>query len=179
MEFLQTGTRFRTGPLIDMTISTVFALRPFRRPARRIVAGSALGLIATLATAEPNRVTLPDISTLEPYTSIVRGPVTETARTTREALEAVAAGRPIPNGTSIVLSFVKDGQLKRHFVMQKGADWGLDYPEDQRAGDWQFQWFRADGSIKPKVNTAECSACHRQRRGREHLYTFHELREFD
>ena len=143
----------------------------------QILVATVLSLACLPAVAEPNQIRFPDLSTLEPYLSIDRGPVIETALTTREAIEAVQSGLPIPDGTPVVLSFRKNGTLRRYFVMEKSAEQTQDIPEDLRAGDWRFQWFRADGTVNTEADLATCSACHRQRRGRDYLYTFHELRE--
>lgn len=149
----------------------------------------ALGAAVLIATsvvfvgmqvhAEPTRATMPDISKLVHYTTVTRGEVTEHIMTTREAIEAVKNGQPIPNGTHFALVDFRGGEVFRYFIMQKGENWGLDYDERRRTADWQFQWFKPDGTINEAENTARCQACHTSRADRDYLFTFNELRRFE
>jgi len=143
-----------------------------------LVAALVLG-VGLQVHAEPTRATMPDISKLVHYTTVTRGEVTEHIMTTREAIEAVQRGEPTPNGTHVALVDYRDGQVFRYFIMEKGQDWGLDYDERRRTADWQFQWFKPDGSINEAENTARCQTCHSSRSDREFLYTFNELRRFE
>lgn len=141
-----------------------------------------LGLVAmsaTAALAEPNRVTLPDIETLEHFTTVTRGNVTEHMMTTREAIDAVDAGQAIPPGNHVVLVDYREGEIYRYFVMLKGDGWGDDYPEAERADDWQFQWFWGDGSINLDENTARCRSCHRGRADDQFMFTYNDLAAFE
>ncbi len=95
------------------------------------VAGAVL-LVGMQVHAEPNRTTMPDIGKLVHYTTVERGEVTEHIMTTREAIEAVQRGEPIPSGTHVVLVDYRDETVFRYFVMEKGQDWGLDYDEAPR-----------------------------------------------
>lgn len=142
----------------------------------------ALWLVATSlpASAEPNRVTFPaDLGELVHYTTVRRGEVTEHILTTREAVAAVKAGQPIPNGTHFVLVDYRQGEVFRYFVSQKGEGWGSDFDERRRTGDWQFQWFRPDLTIKEDENTARCQSCHQGREGSEYLFTGNRIPRFD
>ncbi|MBB4350727.1 hypothetical protein GGE35_004383 [Rhizobium cellulosilyticum] len=129
--------------------------------------------------AEPTRATMPDIDRLVHYTTVNRGEVTEHIMTTREAIEAVKAGQPIPNGTHVALVDYRDGKVFRYFIMEKGENWGQDYDENRRTADWQFQWFKPDGTINMDENTARCQRCHTSRSDRDFLYTFNEMRRFE
>ncbi|TNM63338.1 cytochrome P460 family protein [Aliirhizobium smilacinae] len=129
--------------------------------------------------AEPTRATMPDIDKLVHYTTVTRGEVTEHIMTTREAIEAVKAGKPIPNGTHVALVDYRDGKVFRYFIMEKGENWGQDYAENRRTADWQFQWFKPDGTINTAENTARCQSCHMSRSDRDFLYTFNEMRRFE
>lgn len=147
---------------------------------------SAGGLVAATVLfvgiqvhAEPNRTTMPDIGKLVHYTTVERGEVTEHIMTTREAIAAVQGGKPIPAGTHVVLVDYRDEKVFRYFVMEKGQDWGLDYDETRRTGDWQFQWYKPDGSINMEENTARCQRCHTPRADRDFLYTFNDMRSFE
>ncbi|MBP2506407.1 hypothetical protein J2855_000013 [Agrobacterium tumefaciens] len=135
-------------------------------------------LVGMQVRAEPNRTTMPDIGKLVHYTTVERGEVTEHIMTTKEAIEAVQRGEPIPAGTHVVLVDYRDEKVFRYFVMEKGKDWGLDYDEARRTGDWQFQWYKPDGSINMEENTARCQRCHTSRSDRDFLYTFNDMRSF-
>ena len=63
--------------------------------------------------------------------------------------------------------------------MEKGTGWGADYDESRRTGDWQFQWFKPDGTINAAENTARCQSCHSSRADSEFLYTFNDIRRFE
>ncbi|CAN7716660.1 cytochrome P460 family protein [Rhizobium sp. LjRoot258] len=143
------------------------------------ISGSIVALVGIQVHAEPNRTTMPDIDKLVHYTTVTRGEVTEHIMTTPEAIEAVKNGQPVPVGTHFVLVDYRDNKVFRYFVMEKGADWGADYDENRRTGDWQFQWFKPDGSINLAENTARCQSCHSSRSDREFLYTYNELRRFE
>jgi hypothetical protein len=146
--------------------------------AAALVALSVL-LVGMQVHAEPTRATMPDITKLVHYTTVNRGEVTEHIMTTREAIEAVKSGDPIPNGTHVALVDYRDGKVFRYFIMEKGEGWGQDYDENRRTADWQFQWFKPDGSINMEENTARCQRCHTSRADRDFLYTFNEMRRFD
>ena len=84
------------------------------------MSGGAVLLVGWQADAEPNRTTMPDIDKLVHYTTVTRGDVTEHLMTTREAIEAVKSGKPIPAGTHVALVDYRDGKVFRYFIMEKG-----------------------------------------------------------
>lgn len=144
------------------------------------VAVSTVVLVGIQVHAETNRVQFPpNLDDLVHYTTVRRGDVTEHIMTTREAIDAVKKGQPIPDGTHFVLVDYRDGKVHRYFVMQKGKGWGADYDESRRTEDWQFQWFWADKSINMDENTARCQSCHSSRSGENFLYTFDAIGAFD
>ncbi len=138
------------------------------------------GLLAAWhAHAETTRVTFPaNLDQLVHYTTVTRGNVTEHMLTTREAIEAVRKGQPIPNGTHVVLKDIRDGKPYRYFVMQNGAGWGADYDARRRTGDWQFQWFWPDKSINMQENTSRCQSWHESRQDDQYMYTLVDLKAF-
>lgn len=147
---------------------------------RVALAFSAVAVMGIQVHAETNRVQFPEnLDDLVHYTTVRRGNVTEHIRTTREAIDAVKQGQPIPHGTHFVLVDYRDGAVHRYFVMQKGQGWGNDYDEGRRTEDWQFQWFWADQSINMDENTARCQSCHSSRSDKSFLYTFDALSAFD
>jgi hypothetical protein len=153
-------------------------------PLKRLAVAAAILVFACLvgqhADAESNRVTFPEnIDELEHYTTVTRGNVTEHMLTSREAIEAAQRGEPMPEGTHVVLVDYREGEVFRYFVMQKGPGWGADYDEDRRTGDWQFQWFHPDRTIKADENTARCQSCHGRRADNEFMFTFNDLMAFE
>ena len=136
-------------------------------------------LITWQVHAEPTRVTFPaNLDQLVHYTTVTRGNVTEHILTSREAIQAIRGGQPIPNGTHVVLKDIREGKPFRYFVMQKGAGWGNDYDARRRTGDWQFQWFWPDKSINLQENTSRCQSCHASREEDQYLYTLRDLKAF-
>jgi hypothetical protein len=143
------------------------------------VLGGACVLVTVLqAQAEPTRATFPKLDALVHYTTVRRGNVTEHISTSRQALEAIQKGLPVPNGTQFVLADFRDDKIYRYFVMEKGANWGADFDERRRTGDWQFQWYWPDRSINPQENTARCMSCHSSQRGEDYLFTARRISEF-
>ncbi|WP_313352368.1 cytochrome P460 family protein [Paracoccus sp. (in: a-proteobacteria)] len=143
---------------------------------------AALGLIPLAphwAGAEETRVTFPDLDVPIHYTTVTRGNVTEHMPSTQDAIEAVQAGRPIPDGTHVVLVDYREGEVYRFFVMERGAGWSNDYDERRRTGDWQYQFYWGDRSVNMEENTARCQRCHQSRAGSEYMYTYNDLRRFE
>ena len=132
-----------------------------------------LALEVLPAAAEPNRVVFPDLDALEHYTTVTRGEVTEHMLTSPEALAAVRAGQPMPDGTHVVLVDYRGGEVFRYFIMQKGAGWGEDY--GNRTGDWQFQAFHPDKSNNTAEAADRCMGCHQSRGAREFMFTFSDI----
>ncbi|MBN9670545.1 cytochrome P460 family protein [Roseibium aggregatum] len=147
-----------------------------------VIAGAVTATLVSTASAlaEQNRVRFPgNLGELEHYTTVRRGEVTEFMYTSREAADAAKAGEPIPPGTQVILQDWRNGEVYRLFVMEKGENWGDDYEEAMRTENWQFQWFWPDGSINLNENTQRCRSCHQARDGREFMYTFDQLRNYE
>jgi lipoprotein-anchoring transpeptidase ErfK/SrfK len=141
-----------------------------RTPLVAVAAGAAL-LAGWQVHAETNRVKFPELDQLVHYTTVKRGNVTEHILTTREAMEAVKSGQPIPDGTHFVLADHRDGKIYRYFVMEKGDGFGTDYDDRRRTANWQFQWFWPDKTVNMSENTNRCQSCHRSQASSEYLYT--------
>jgi hypothetical protein len=107
-----------------------------------------------------------------------------------EALAAAKAGQPAPHGTVIVMEDhtakldadgnpVKDArgrlvatdEITSVFVQEKGAGWGTEYSESKRNGEWEYAWFRPDGTRRTGANLENCFACHKKN-AEHHDYTF-------
>ena len=91
---------------------------------------------------------------------------------TQAAVDAMKAGRPLPDGTVLTLvqykaqvdaagapvrgangRFVK-GDLVGFTVMEKRAGWGTEYPAEWRNGDWEYAAFNRAGVLNDKVGAA-------------------------
>jgi len=109
------------------------------------------------------------------------------------AMQAAKAGKPLPAGAVILsevyaaklddrLDFVKgpDGifaidRLLFYSVMARDDGWGQDIPEILRNGDWNYAAFLPDGAPRPRINHAECLACHRAQDEANYMFTHKEL----
>ena len=111
--------------------------------------------------------------------------------TSREALEAAKAGKPLPAGTVITSANYKAvldpqgnpirdakgnfvaGELDRVAVMEKRPGSGAAYPENLRNGDWEFAAFTADGKFNPQAPAKEvCMACHKPHERLDYVKTY-------
>ena len=114
--------------------------------------------------------------------------------TTQAAVDAAKAGKPIPNGTWIVMKsfksktdasgaplkgpdghFVKD-ELAGYAVMEKGAGWGKEYPDNLRNGEWEYQAFRADKTANPTANLTACFNCHKPQATQDFVFSYDNLK---
>ncbi|MBL8525466.1 MAG: cytochrome P460 family protein [Betaproteobacteria bacterium] len=98
---------------------------------------------------------------------------------TKAAVDAVKAGKPIPSGTVLTLVQYKakvddkgnvvkgtdgkfqKGDLVAYTVMEKRAGWGTEYKDDIRNGEWEYQVFTADKKPNEKANINGCFQCHK------------------
>lgn len=112
------------------------------------------------------------------------------------ALEAARVGKRLPDGAIILteVSSVKlddrldlakgpDGiyipsQLVFYSVMARGAGWGRDIPEILRNEDWNYAAFTPQGQLRPRINHAECLACHKSQDDANYTFTMKELSAF-
>jgi plastocyanin len=98
---------------------------------------------------------------------------------TQAAVDAMKAGRALPDGTVLTLvqykaqvdaqgnpvkgpngRFVK-GDLVAFTVMEKRKGWGSEYPDDLRNGEWEYAVFSPDGKLNDKANYKGCFQCHK------------------
>lgn len=149
----------------------------YHQIASRILLSFTLAVAASQVNAETNRVKFPtSLDALKHYTTVKRGEVTEHILTSQEAIDAVKAGKPVPNGTHFVLVDYRDEKVFRYFVMEKGSDWGAEYEPSRRTGDWQFQSFKPDKTVNMSETTSRCQSCHQGAAGNQHLFTFSDLK---
>lgn len=141
---------------------------------------STVTLLAWQVHAESNRVTFPpSLEGLVHYTGRERGDSVTHIMTTQAVIDTVKRGEPVPNGSKFVLVDYRSGKLYRYFVMEKGKDWGAEYDEDRRTGDWQFQWFWPDGKFNTAENTNRCQSCHQGASDNDFLFTHSEMQAFE
>ena len=105
------------------------------------------------------------------YATVNRGNIKQDLYTSRQAVDAVKAGRPFPSGTVITLVDTRDGELFRYVVMEKRSGWGADYPPERRNGEWEFQAFNADKSVNSSESLARCFGCHQSQAQNDFVFT--------
>jgi len=145
---------------------------------RRLM-GLALSLIGFLAivpaaSAQTNRITAfpAEFDQMVMYGDYRRGSGGELAYALPETIEIAKAGLPLPPGTRLVLEIYNDGALTDYFVMEKGQDWGLDFAEEQRTGDWHFQQFDPGKQVRRTPFADRCMSCHQGAAGSDFMFTY-------
>jgi hypothetical protein len=119
------------------------------------------GVVATAALAETNDVNFPGgFERGVHYGTVKRGNITEELYANREAIEAVKAGQPIPSGAVLTLVDFRDGKLFRYVVMEKRTDWGQGRTDANRTGEWEFQRFTPEQTVKADEDLGRCQSCH-------------------
>jgi Cytochrome P460 len=114
--------------------------------------------------------------------------------TSPEALAAAKAGQPLPDGTVITLvqyraqldgggNPLKDaggrfakGDLIGYTVMEKRAGWGVEYPENIRNGEWEYQAFTADRKVNDKANLTACFQCHKPLDKQDFVFSYDQMK---
>jgi len=111
-------------------------------------------------------------------------------------LNAVKAGKPLPNGTVIIREdwHVKnDGKKnaikgangkylvtkkKGALVMEKGDGWGAEYPASKRNGNWEYAIFKANGerNVKATPRLKGCFGCHMRKKADDFVFSMKELK---
>ncbi len=114
--------------------------------------------------------------------------------TTKAAVDAVKAGKPIPSGTWVVMKsfkskldasgaplkgadghFVKD-ELSAYAVMERRAGWGKEYPDNLRNGEWEYQAFTPARAVNSKANIKGCFECHKPKDADDYLFSLGMMR---
>ena len=113
------------------------------------------------------------------YTTVTRGSAFEELYTSKETIEAVQNGEPIPSGTIITLKIYEDEELDRIFVMERRNDWDPDYLPEQRNGEWAYQSFTPDGTVNEKENIGRCISCHAGQESDDFLYKLEEMENYN
>lgn len=148
-----------------------------------LVAGIVTGVFAARSTAGPEKIQFPAgwkdhvlYTTVDRYDN---KQYRELYASTQAAVDAMKAGRPLPDGTVLTLIQYKaqvdaagnpvkgpnghfaKGDLVAYTVMEKRAGWGTEYPPEWRNGDWEYALFTADGKLNDKANYKGCFECHK------------------
>lgn len=123
----------------------------------------------------------------ERYRSVTEGEAVTQRWANRVALEAAAAGRPLPEGAVIVVSRHRleaqpgggtaPGAAQSYDTMERRAGWGAAVPALLRNGDWDYAQFDARQQRRDGLNQAACLACHQPLAARSHVFTLQELAE--
>lgn len=111
------------------------------------------------------------------------------------ALKAARDGTPMPDGSVLAVEvfraklsadgkpvvgadgfFVAD-KLTAYTAMEKQLEWGGEFPDLLRNGDWNYAVFKDDRSLKQGVNQATCLACHKPLAKDSYVFTLKQLRD--
>jgi plastocyanin len=152
-----------------------------------------IGLVVS-ASAGPEKIAFPaNWKSFVLYNTVDRYDIKqyrELYASSREAVEAAKAGKPLPHGTVLVLiqykaqvdaqgnpvkdangRFVK-GDLVGMTVMEKRAGWGTEYPAEWRNGEWEYAVFSLDGKLNEKANYKGCFECHKPHENRDFVISY-------
>jgi plastocyanin len=157
-----------------------------KRIAAVLCFGAALGggALAAAVSSGPESIAFPqDYQKWTLYSTVDRYDSKQYRElyTSAEAVKAVREGRPIPDGTVIVMAIhsakvddksvpVKDAKgrfvkerLTGVTVMEKRKGAGASVPEEWRNGDWQYASFTHEGKPNEKANAniKNCFVCHK------------------
>jgi plastocyanin len=148
-------------------------------------------LIAGPSNAGPEKIVFPaNWASYTLYTTVDRPDnkqYRELYASTPAAVEAMKAGKPLPDGTVLVLipykaqvdaqgnpikdakgRFVK-GEWIGVNVMEKRAGWGTEYPADLRNGEWEYSAFNTEGVFNDKANYKACFQCHKPHEAQDYV----------
>jgi len=163
---------------------------------RRVTALAPIALAAALlvvgsSSAGPEKIAFPaKWESFVLYTTLDRADnkqYRELYASSQAAVDAMKAGKPLPDGTVLVLipykaqvdaqgnpikdpkgRFVK-GERVGVNVMEKRAGWGTEYPADLRNGEWEYAAFSVDGKLNDKANYKACFECHKPHEGMDYV----------
>jgi plastocyanin len=155
-------------------------------------------LVALPSSAGPDKIAFPaNWQKFVLYNTVDRPDVKqyrELYASSQAAVDAMKAGRPLPQGTVLVLvpykaqvdaagnpvkdangRFVK-GDLVGVNVMEKRAGWGAEYPAELRNGEWEYAAFGADQKLNEKANYKGCFQCHKPHEGQDYVISLASLK---
>lgn len=181
LEAFRAGTRRNdsmqaiAGQLSDAEIAALAAYWN----SRPMTAAEAHGQ-ATAGPAIPSRMTFP-ANFPAGFTSYERIPAEGGGITERyanaAALAAARAGRPLPDGSTIVVvNRNASGTAISYAAMAARAGWGDAVPTLLRNGNWDYALFDAAHVRNDRLNQAPCLACHRPQAQNSFVFTLPALR---
>jgi plastocyanin len=164
-----------------------------------LLIGIIVGLFVARSNAGPEKIQFPSgFKDHVLYTTVDRYDIKqyrELYANTQAAVDAMKAGRPLPDGTVLTLvqykaqvdaagapvkgpngRFVK-GDLIAYTVMEKRAGWGAEYPAEWRNGEWEYAAFGADGKLNDKANYKACFECHKPHEKMDYVISLAAVRE--
>ena len=113
----------------------------------------------------------------------------------KEAIDALKAGKPIPSGTVLTMvnfkaklnaagepekdangRFIKTEEIAGIAVMEKRTGWGAEYPDDMRNGEWEYQAFKPDKTVNDKANLKGCFTCHKPLDKQDFVFSFDKMK---
>jgi|RhiMetdeSRZDD1v2_1073273.scaffolds.fasta_scaffold03808_21 plastocyanin len=168
--------------------------------ARAVGLGVAMGMLAVVShgSAGPDRISFPaSWKDHVLYTTVDRYDIKqyrELYANSAVAVQAMKAGKPLPDGTVLTLvqykadvdaagAPVKDasGRFKKGdiiavAVMEKRAGWGAEYPAELRNGDWEYAVFNPAGALNEKANYKGCFECHKPHEKQDFVISLAALR---
>lgn len=110
------------------------------------------------------------------YGTAGSGETREELYTSAEAIAAAKNNRPFPSGTVIALADYRNGQLYRVVVMEKRSGWGAQYPDTLRNGEWEYQSFNPDGSVKTDGQPDRCMSCHKSQAAQDFVWSINRMK---
>ena len=171
-----------------------------KRPIRLLVLVLSLGSVfgAVPGSAGPDKIKFPEgWKSHALYTTVDRYDVKqyrELFASSQAAVDAMKAGRPLPDGTVLTLiqykaqvdaagapvkgpdgRFVK-GDMIGITVMEKRAGFGTEYPPELRNGDWEYAAFSPAGVLNDKANYKGCFECHKPHERQDFVISLAALR---
>jgi cytochrome c553 len=93
------------------------------------------------------------------------------------ALQAARAGKPLPNGSIIMVEGSTGGATTYYSGMEARAGWGEAVPALLRNGDWGYALWNAQKTRGEKNNYAMCLACHKGVEADSFVFTLGKLKE--
>lgn len=171
---------------------------PFRLLTFAPVAVLTVAALATPSGAGPDKIKFPANWKDHVLYSVVDRHDTKQYRelyaSTQAAVDAMKAGKPLPDGTVLTLAqykaqvdaagapvrdakgrFVK-GDLIALTVMEKRSGWGAEYPAEWRNGEWEYAAFNPAGVLNEKANYKACFQCHKPHEKADYVISLAALR---
>ncbi len=102
------------------------------------------------------------------------GKVASKSYVTRAAVAAARAGKPLPDGTAIVVEDYANGVVASYAAMATHTGWGEGVPELLENGDWSYALFDA-AKQRREFNHARCLACHKPQEKTSYVFGYAEI----